>query len=111
MKISIIGAAGILGSAAAFEIATRGLADELVLADINRNVAMHHIMDISTAITGRYNTIVREGGSDEDLSGSDIVIVTAGLHIPDHSELMKANLPIIKDIARKISAFLPLMLS
>jgi malate dehydrogenase len=107
MKISIIGAAGILGSAAAFEIATRGLADELVLVDINRNVLLHHIMDINTALTGYHSTIVREGNSDEDLSGSDIVIVTAGLHIPDRAKLMEANVPLMKDIARRINRYCP----
>jgi malate dehydrogenase len=107
MKISIIGAAGILGSAAAFEVATRGLADELMMMDINRNVLMNHIMDINTALTGYHSTTVREGNSDEDLSGSDIVIVTAGLHIPDRARLMEANLPLMKDIARRISRHCP----
>ena len=107
MKISLIGAAGILGSAAAFEIATRGLADELVMVDIKRNVLMHHIMDIRTALTGHYTTKIRDGASDEDLSGSDIVIVTAGLHVPDRAKLLKANLPLMKDLAGKIKRFCP----
>ena len=34
MKIGVIGAAGCIGSSIAFNITTKGLADEIVLADI-----------------------------------------------------------------------------
>ena len=77
IKISIIGAAGTLGSCAAFAIATQGLADELVMLDVKKNLLKCHFTDIETAITGLQNVVIREG-VDEDLAGSDVVIVAAG---------------------------------
>ena len=56
MKIAIMGGAGTLGSCIAYTLALKGLTDELVLLDINHNLLLAHIMDISTAITGIQNT-------------------------------------------------------
>jgi malate/lactate dehydrogenase len=53
MKVSIIGAAGCVGSSAAFNIATQGLADEMVLADIRQNWLEHHFIDIVEAAVAR----------------------------------------------------------
>lgn len=109
IKVSIIGATGTLGSCAAFHIATQGLADELVLIGRNRNVLKCHAMDIESAIAGLRNTVIREG-YDEDLSGSDVVIITAGapgLAVSSRVEKLKENLPIIRQIAEKITRFCP----
>ena len=108
MKITIIGAAGSLGSCAAFNIAVHGLADEIVMIDPQQNMLTHHVGDIGTAISGQ-DTQVR-AGSDEDMSGSDIIIVTAGASrdaIASRREFLPDNLPIIRDIAQKIRQFSP----
>ena len=109
MKITIIGAAGSLGSCTAFNIATHGLADELVMLDLNRNLLMNHVMDISTAALGLQNIVVR-AGNEEDLFGSDIVIMAAGVpwrYISSRMELLKDNVPVIQDTAKKIKRFCP----
>ena len=109
MKITIIGAAGTVGSCTAFNIATHGLADELVMLDLNRNLLMNHVMDISTAALGLQNTVVR-AGNEEDLFGSDIVIMAAGVpwrYISSRMELLKDNIPVIQDTAKKIKRFCP----
>lgn len=108
-KISIIGAAGTLGSCTAFRIADQGLADDLILFDQNRNLLRNHLMDIETAITGSQNTKISEG-SEEDLAGSDIVIITAGAPwrvVSSRQERLQENIPIIKELAEKIKKHCP----
>ena len=76
MKVTIIGAAGELGSSTAYTLATQGLVGEIVGIDVQQNMLMSHIIDIGTAASSQ-DTIVR-AGQDEDMAGSGIVIVTAG---------------------------------
>jgi len=107
MKIAIIGGGGTLGSCTAYTLALKGLADELVLLDVNRNLAMAHLMDITTAIVGIQNTRMWVG-NDEDLNKSDIVIVVAGVpHQPSHLEMLRGNLPLMREIIRKIEIYCP----
>lgn len=109
MKISVIGAAGTVGSCAAFEIATQGLVDDLVMLDVNQNLLTQQVNDISDAITGVQEVIVR-AGSDADLSGSDIVLMAAGVTpIPntDRMVYLRDNLSIVKDVAQKIARLCP----
>jgi malate dehydrogenase len=106
MKITIIGAAGNVGSGAAFNIAIHKLADELVMIDSPRqDMLQQYVTDLNTAVTG-LDILVR-AGSDEDMPGSDIVIITAGSAqvISSRMEVLPQNLPIIKDIAQKIKRF------
>lgn len=108
-KVSIIGATGTLGSCTAFRIATQGLADDLVLIGRNRNVLKCQAMDIESAIAGLQNTVICEG-FDADLSGSDVVIITAGAPgraVSSRMEKLKENLPIIRQMAEKITRFCP----
>ena len=109
MKIAIIGGGGTLGSCTAYTLALKGLADELVLLDVNRNLALAHFMDITTAIVGIQNTKIW-AGSDDDLNHSDIVIVVAGIphqSAPSHLEMLRANLSFMRDIIRKIETYCP----
>lgn len=109
IKITVIGAAGCVGSCAAFNIVVHGLADELVMIGGHRqNMLTQHVMDISTATTGQ-DMLVR-AGSYEDMCGSDIVIVAAGTPhrvISSRLEMLPKNLPIIQDIAKQIKQFCP----
>src|SRR4030042_6169797 len=109
MKIAIIGGGGTLGSCTAYTLALKGLSDELVLLDVNRNLALAHFMDITTAIVGIQNTKIRVG-HDEDLNHSDIVIVVAGIphaSVSSHLEMLRANLSFMQDIIRKIETCRP----
>ena len=109
MKIAIIGAGGTLGSCTAYTLALKGLADELVLLDVNHHLVSAHLMDITTAIVGIQNTKIW-AGNDEDLNHSDIVIVVAGIpHQPAHSHLdrLRGNLSLMQDIVRKIETHCP----
>jgi malate/lactate dehydrogenase len=107
MKIAIIGGGGTLGSCTAYTLALKGLADELVLLDINHRLASAHLMDITTAIVGVQNTRMWVG-NDEDLNRSDIVIVVAGVpHQPSHLEMLRGNLPLMREIIRKIEIYCP----
>ena len=109
-KVSIIGAAGTLGSCAAYAVATQGLCDELVLFDINENLLKCHTLDLETAVTSIQDVTVRAADSDEDLADSHIVIVAAGApwrFIESRMELLKDSLPIITEVAQKIKAYCP----
>lgn len=110
MKISIIGAAGTLGSCTAFNIGIHGLADEIVMIDTRQNILMQHVLDIQTAMTGR--DIVVRAGDHEDLPGSSFVIVTAGTGPSKGAkssrlDVLGSNLPIITDIGGTIKRFCP----
>ncbi|MFC2122523.1 malate dehydrogenase [Bacteroidota bacterium] len=109
MKISIIGAAGCVGSCAAFNIAIHGLADEIVIIGGRRqNVLKQHAMDLGTAVAAR-DILVRTG-SYEDISGSDIVIISASIHegvLSSRMELLPSNLPLILNIGTMIKRFCP----
>jgi malate dehydrogenase len=109
MKIAIIGGGGTLGSCTAYTLALKGLADEIVLLDVNRNLTLAHFMDITTAIVGLQNAEIRVG-NDEDLNHSDIVIVVAGVphsSVPLHVEMLRANLSLLRDTLRKIETYCP----
>ena len=77
MKISVVGAAGYVGSCTAVELALGGLADELVLIDpFKQNLVLHLAMDAGTAAAD-LNVKVR-AGDFADMQDSQIIIVTAG---------------------------------
>lgn len=76
-KISIIGA-GNVGSATAFALAMDGTADEIVLFDCNVRKAEGEIMDIEHASSFMPHTEFNATERYEDISDSDIVIITAG---------------------------------
>ena len=124
MKIGIIGAAGGVGSSAAFNIATQGLADEIVLADIRHNVLENHFIDIENAAVAAKKDILIRTGSHEDIAGSDIVIIAAGVSmgakaaavesngaaegtIYSRQQLVTDNLMIIQEWAQAIKQFCP----
>ena len=109
-KVAIIGAAGTLGSCAAFMIAREGLADEMVLLPGTReNLVRFHQMDLETAITGINEMSVRFGRKEE-LAGADVVILAAGApwrRIESRMELLDDGLPIIAEAAQTIRQYCP----
>jgi malate dehydrogenase len=108
MKITIIGAAGCIGSCAAFNIASHALADELVMIDGKEDALKQHILDLSTAMSEK-DMIIRAGNL-EDMKDSNIVIMTAGAPqgiVTSRMEFLTANLSLFKDIAGKITKLCP----
>lgn len=108
MKITIIGASGNIGSCAAFAIAVRRLANEMVLIDNPRPDAVaFHAWDINTAVTGQ-DMLVR-AGDYPDMKNSGIVIVAAGSTqiVQDRKEVLPKNLPIIQDVSKKVKEYCP----
>jgi len=103
-KVSVIGV-GNLGSCIAYEVANRGLADEIVLIDIVRNLAEGNAIDIGQAIAFRNNTNVYSGDY-YDAEGSHVIIVAAGKprtpEMKTRLELLDVNRRIIGDVAQKI---------
>lgn len=108
MKISIIGAGGSVGSPTAFYLATQKLADEFVLIDYAKNVAQQHAIDLGTAVSAK-DVVVRAGGY-ADMTGSDIVIIAAGVPqglIKDRMELLPKNAELMKQFAEQIKKYCP----
>jgi malate/lactate dehydrogenase len=109
MKISVIGAAGYVGSNVAFTLAMQGLADEIVLIDPYKpNIVTHLAMDASTGVADK-GVVLRAGEYDE-MKDSNIVIISAGAAqglIASRMEMLPKNLPIIKEIAGNIVKFCP----
>ena len=108
MKISIIGAAGNVGSAAAFNIAIHQITDELVMIDsFSQDKLEQYVYDLKTAVTGQ--DILVRAGSDEDLADSNIVVMAAGSAQITGSrlEVLPQNLPIFKAVAERIKRLCP----
>lgn len=105
-KITVIGA-GNLGSCIAYEVANRGLADEIVLIDVVRDLAEGNAADIGQSIAFRNNTYVYAGDYG-DAKGSDIIVVAAGKPrspgTRSRLELLEVNGKIIKDIAHNLKS-------
>jgi malate dehydrogenase len=108
MKISIIGAAGTLGSCISFNIITHKLADEIVMIDPFQDALTGHCLDLKHAATGYDIKVVK--GTFPDIAGSDIVVVTAGAPtgaIKQRSDLLPGSMPIIKEASDKINEYCP----
>ncbi len=104
-KISLIGA-GQIGGTLAHLIGLKELVDEVVLFDVASGIAKGKGLDIaqSSSIDG-FN--VKFSGTDkyEDIKGSDVIIITAGVpRKPGMSrdDLLGINLKIIKQVAEGI---------
>ena len=109
-KISLIGA-GQIGGTLADLIGLKELVDEVVLFDVASGIAKGKGLDIaqSSSVDG-FN--VKFSGTDnyEDIKGSDVIIITAGVpRKPGMSrdDLLGINLKIIKQVAEGIKVNAP----
>ncbi|MBI2665937.1 malate dehydrogenase [Candidatus Woesearchaeota archaeon] len=109
VKITVIGA-GNLGSAIAYEIASRGLCNEMVLIDIIADLAEGNTLDILQALPFKNRTKIWSGDYPL-MKDSDIVIITAGKprtpDMKDRLELAAINVKIMDGILSKIKEFSP----
>jgi len=109
LKIAIIGA-GNVGAMVASRVIDAGLAD-VVLVDIVPGMAKGKALDISDVrpiVNSSANIIGTE--NFEDMKGSDIVVITAGLaRKPGMSrdDLLKKNSAITKEVSSQVKKYCP----
>ena len=91
MKISIIGAGGLVGSCAAFALQCSGIVREIGLIDVNQDAAEGQALDLLHGGPSTADQVISAGGY-EQVSDSDIICITAGLRRkPDESRLDLIN--------------------
>jgi len=99
MKVSIVGA-GMVGATAAYAMVMRGVGREIVLVDVNKERAQAEADDILHA-SPFANPYMVHAGDYPDVSGSQVVIITAGANQkPGESrlELLGRNEAIFRQI-------------
>lgn len=104
-KAVIIGV-GMVGSTAAYTLATSHVVDEIVLIDRNPDLAWGQAADINDAMGIESGVRVRPGTYD-DIETDDIVIITAGTsQQPGQTrmELVEVNADIMRGIVRDVMA-------
>ena len=107
-KITVIGA-GNVGSTIAYTLAVTGIANEVVLIDINKEKAMGEAMDIDQGTPFCPPTLVH-AGDYPDAADSDIVIITSGVaRKPGQTrlDLAQTNVNILKTITPQIVEYAP----
>jgi malate dehydrogenase len=109
-KVGIVGA-GFVGATAAYSLTMIGSCHEVILYDINTDIAKGKAIDIgqSTSYAPK-GTIVRAAEDASELKDCDIVVITAG--VPRRSEMTRADLlminaKIIKDVVSNIIKYSP----
>ncbi|GAB3423712.1 malate dehydrogenase [Haloparvum alkalitolerans] len=108
-KVSVVGAAGTVGAATAYNLALRDVADELVLVDIpdQRETTVGQAADANHGVAYDSNTTVRQG-EYADTAGSDVVVITAGIpRQPGQTRIDLAgdNAPIMEDIGARLAEY------
>ena len=107
-KVTIIGS-GRVGSTIAYSHSCRGLADEIVIIDIDGNRALGEALDIRQGLS--YDSSCRVyAGSYDDAKDSNIVVITSGIaRKPGQTrlELIKTNIAIQKSIIPEITKAAP----
>lgn len=103
-KVFIVGAGGNVGASAAYAMAIKQTVNEIVLIDLNKELAEGQAMDITDACAFTDGVTVRAGDYNE-IDTDDIVIITGGAaQKPGQTrlDLLNINAAIIKDIVGKV---------
>lgn len=105
--ISIVGS-GRVGSSIAFLCVTHRL-DDVLLFNPNKEKAIGESLDVASAIPADSKFSIRGTDDYSELSGSDIVVITAsvGVYQKDRTENMELQVGMIKEIAQKIKQYCP----
>ena len=102
-KVVIVGA-GAVGSTFAYALAQKGLADQIVLLDDNRDYAEGQVMDLVHGLP-YYPPVQIQVGRPEDYADARVIVITAGAkQSPGESRLalLKKNAAIISSIMDEI---------
>lgn len=109
-KLSIVGA-GMVGEAAAQIIAREEYCRELMLVDVQGELAQGKALDVwQAAVESGSDTRVHGGSNPEMLQDSDLVVITAGVpRKPGQSrqDVLSINLPILDGIMQDINRHAP----
>lgn len=103
MKVGIIGA-GAVGSATAFALIMRGVAQKVILVDTNEKKAWAEAMDITHATPFAFASKIK-CGTYGDLSGAEVVIITAGANQKEGEtriDLLGRNVQIFQNIIPQV---------
>ena len=105
--ISIIGS-GRVGASIAFLCISNSL-DDVLLVNRTKSKAIGEALDISNAIPENSNVSIHGTDDFSKISGSDIVVITAstGIYLKSRTELMDAQVKMIKEIANQIKKYCP----
>ena len=102
-KVVIVGA-GAVGSTFAYALAQKGLADQIMLMDANRDYAEGQVMDLVHGLP-YYPPVQIQVGRPEDYADARVIVLTAGAkQAPGESRLalLKKNAAIISSIMDEI---------
>ncbi len=104
-KVVIVGA-GAVGSTFAYTLALRGLADEIVLIDANRDLAKGQALDMAQGQAFFPSIQIREGGPSDYADASLIVITAGAKQQPGESrlQLVQKNAAIMNTCVDQITA-------
>jgi len=105
MKVTIVGS-GFVGATTAMRVVQRGLADEVVLIDVIEDLPQGIALDMkeSAPIEG-FEPVITGTNDYADTSGSDVVVITAGLpRQPGMSrmDLLGKNAGIMRQVAGQV---------
>jgi len=105
--ISIVGS-GKVGSSIAFLCVLNGL-DDVLLVNRTKKKAIGEALDIASAIPANSKFSIHGTDDYSQLSGSDIVVITAsvGVYMKDRTENIELQVKMIKEIAQKIKRYCP----
>jgi L-lactate dehydrogenase len=106
MKVTIIGAGGLVGSCAAFALQCGGVVRELALLDVNADAAAGQALDLLHGGPSTCDQRIQSGGY-ELVSDADVICITAGLRRkPDESrlDLINRNVDLFLSILQQISS-------
>jgi L-lactate dehydrogenase len=104
-KVVIVGA-GAVGSTFAYTLALRGVADEIVLIDANRDLAKGQALDMAHGQAFFPSIQIRDGGA-ADYADASLVVITAGAkQQPGESRLglVQRNAAIVQSCVDEIKA-------
>ncbi len=104
MKVSIIGAGGLVGSCTAFALQTGKIVREIALLDANAEAAAGQALDLLHGASLMADQVITSGGY-EHIPSSDLICITAGLRRkPDESrlDLINRNVDLFLDILANI---------
>ena len=107
-KITVIGA-GSVGATITYTLSVMGVADEIVMIDINHELALGEALDIRQGTPFSSNCSVY-AGDYPDAANSNIVVITSGVaRKPGQSrlELAQTNVNIMKSIMPQVTKYAP----
>jgi len=109
-KVGIVGA-GAVGATAAYSLTMMAICKEIVLYDINTDIAIGKAIDIGQSTTYSTNSTIVTGAKDaSELKDCDIIVITAGVPRKDgmtREDLLMINAKIMKDILENIKKYSP----